>query len=59
MSLLTKEMGKLYDSVGYNNLNFKYVDPKDINVSFQKHINSKQLFNAIKNSKIELNKMRF
>ena len=52
-------MGKLYDSVGYNNLNFKYVDPKDINVSFQKHINSKQLFNAIKNSKIELNKMRF
>ena len=33
-------MSELYDSVGYNNLNFEYVDPtKD--VSFYEYMNSK------------------
>ena len=42
MILLPKEkkMSELYDSVGYNNLNFEYVDPtKD--VSFYEYMNPK------------------
>ena len=37
------------DSMNYNNLNFEYVGPtKD--VRFYEYIDSKELFNAIKNS---------
>ena len=44
-------MNDLYDCVDYNNLKFEYVGPtKD--VSFYEYMDSKQLFNAIKNSQI-------
>ena len=43
---------KLYDSVDYSNLNFKYVDPKNNDVSFYEHRDSKQLFSSIKDNKI-------
>ena len=45
-------MSELQDSVNQNNLNFQYVGPtKD--VSFYGYMNSKDLFNAIKNSQIK------
>ena len=45
-------MSKLYDSVDYNNFNFKYVGPtKDVN--FYEYMDSKQLFNAIRSSRIK------
>ena len=49
-------MSKLYDSVDYNNLNFKYVGPtKD--VSFYEYMNSKELFDAIRSSKIKFSEV--
>ena len=56
-------MDELYGSIDYNNLVFKYVDPtKD--VSFYEYMDSKELFNTIKSSRINLvrhgiNKMSF
>ena len=45
-------MSKLYDSIDYNNSNFKYVDStKD--VSFYEYMDSKELFNSIKSSQIK------
>ena len=45
-------MNKLYDSVDYNNLTFKYVGPtKD--VSFYEYMNSKDFFNVITSSQIK------
>ena len=45
-------MNDLYDSVDYNNLNFKYVGPtKD--VSFHEYMDSKELFNAIRSSRMK------
>ena len=45
-------MNDLYDSVDYNNLNFKYVGPtKD--VSFYEYMDSKELFDAIRRSRIK------
>ena len=50
-------MNKLYDSVDYNNLIFKYIGPtKD--VSFYEYMNSKELFNAIKSTKITFSDAR-
>ena len=50
-------MNKLYDSVDYNNLKFEYVGPtKD--VSFYEYKDSKELFNAIKNSQIKFSDAR-
>ena len=50
-------MSKLYDSVDYNNLNFEYVGPtKD--VSFYEYMDSKELFNAIKNSQIKFSEAK-
>ena len=50
-------MSKLYDSVDYNNLNFEYVGPtKD--VSFYEYMDSKELFNAIKNSQIKFSEVK-
>ena len=50
-------MNKLYDSVDYNNLKFEYVGPtKD--VSFYEYMNSKELFNAIKNSQIKFSEIK-
>ena len=44
-------MKELYDKVDYNNLKFEYVGPtKD--VSFYEYKNSKELFSAIKNNRI-------
>ena len=45
-------MSESYDSVDYNNLKFEYVGPtKD--VSFYQYMDSKELFNAIKNIQIK------
>ena len=45
-------MSELYNSVDYNNLNFDYVGPtKD--ASFYECSDYKDLFNAIKNSRIK------
>ena len=50
-------MSELYDSVDYNNLNFEYIGPtKD--VSFYEYMNSKELFNAIKNSQIKFSEVK-
>ena len=46
-----KIMSELHDSVDYNNLKFEYVGPtKD--VSFYEYMDSKELFNKIKNNQI-------
>ena len=50
-------MSELYDSVDYNNLNFEYVGPTK-NVSFYEYMDSKELFNAIKNSQIKFSDAR-
>ena len=50
-------MSELYDSVDYNNLKFEYVGPtKD--VSFYEYMDSKELFNAIKNNQIKFSEAR-
>ena len=46
-------MNDLYDSVDYKDLKFEYVGPTE-DVSFYEYMNSKELFNAIKNSQIKL-----
>ena len=49
-------MSDIHDSVDYNNLKFKYVGPtKD--VSFYEYMDSKQLFNAIKNNQIKFSEV--
>ena len=49
-------MSELYDSVDYNNLKFEYIGPtKD--VSFHEYMDSKQLFNAIKNNQIKFSEV--
>ena len=45
-------MNDLYDSVEYNNLKFEYVGPTE-DLSFYRYRDSKELFNAIKNSQIK------
>ena len=50
-------MQKLHDSVDYNNLKFEYVGPtKDVN--FYEYMDSKELFNAIKNSQIKFREVK-
>ena len=50
-------MNKLYDSVDYNNLKFEYVGPtKD--VSFYEYMDSKELFNKIKNNRIKFSEVK-
>ena len=50
-------MSKLYDSDDYDNLKFEYVGPtKD--VSFYEYKDSKELFNAIKNSQIKFSEVK-
>ena len=47
-------MKELYDNVDYNNLKFKYVGlTKD--VSFYEYMDSRELFNSIKDNKISFN----
>ena len=45
-------MSKLYDSVDYDNLKFKY-EGATKDVSFYEYMNSKDLFDAIRSSKIK------
>ena len=45
-------MGKLHDSVDYNNLKFEFVCPAN-DISFYEYMDSKKLFNAIKNNQIK------
>ena len=50
-------MSELYDSVDYINLNFEYVgQTKD--VSFYEYMNSKEVFNAIKNYQIKFSEVK-
>ena len=51
-------MKELHDSVDYNNLNFKYVDPKNNDVNFYEYKDSKELFNAIENIQIKLSEVK-
>ena len=49
-------MSELHDSVDYNNLKFEFAGPtKD--VSFYEYMDSKDLFNAIKNSQIKFSEV--
>ena len=48
---------KLYDSVHYKNLKIGYVS-KNKDVSFYEYVNSKELFNAIKNNQIKFNEVK-
>ena len=45
-------MSQLYDSVDYNDLKFDYIGPTE-DVSFYEYIDSKEPFNAIKDSRIK------
>ena len=48
---------ELHDSVDYNNLNFEYVGPtKD--ASFYEYMDSRELFNAIRNSQIKFSEVK-
>ena len=50
-------MSKLDNSVDYNNLKFEFVCPaKDI--SFYEYMDSKKLFNAIKNNQIKFSEVK-
>ena len=50
-------MSELHDSVDYNNLKFEYVGPaKD--VKLYEYMDSKELFNAIKNNQIRFNVLK-
>ena len=53
-----KIMSELYDSVGYNNLKFEYAN-KNKDVSFYEYIDSKKLFNMIKNNKIKISEVNY
>ena len=50
-------MSELYGSVDYNSLNFEYVGPTK-SVSFYGYMDSKELFNAIKNSQIKFSEVK-
>ena len=50
-------MSKLYDSVDYNNLKFGYIGPTK-EVTFYKYMDSKELFNAIKNNQIKFSEVK-
>ena len=50
-------MNELYDSADYNNLKFEYLGPTE-DVSFYGYRDSKELFDAIKNSQIKFSDAR-
>ena len=50
-------MSELHDSIDYNNLKFEYVGPTK-EVRFYEYRDSKELFNAIKNSQIEFSEVK-
>ena len=48
---------ELHDSVDYNDLNFEYLSPpKD--VSFYEYMDSRELFNAIRNNQIKFSEIK-
>ena len=47
-------MKELHDKVNYKNLNFKYVNKKNSDVSFYGYKDSKELFSAIKDNQIKI-----
>ena len=46
-------INKLYESIDYNNLNFKYVDSKNKDLSFYEYMNSKEIYDKIKSCQIK------
>ena len=50
-------MSELYDTVDYNNLNFKNVGSNK-DVRFYEYMDSKELFNVIKNSQIKFSEVK-
>ena len=50
-------MSELYDSVDYNNLNFGYLGPTKF-VNFYEYMDSKELFNKIKNNQIKFSEVK-
>ena len=52
-----KIMSELHDRVDYNNLKFEYVG-STTDVSFYEYMDSKELFNAMKNSQIKFNEVK-
>ena len=50
-------MSELYDSVDFDNLNFEYVGPTE-DVRFSGYIDSKELFNKIKNNRIKFSEVK-
>ena len=46
-------MSKLHESVEYNNLKFEYVGPNK-NVSFYEYMDSKELFNKLKDNQLKV-----
>ena len=50
-------MNELYDSVDHNILKSEYVGPTE-DVSFYGYMNSKELFNAIKNNEIKFSELK-
>ena len=50
-------MSKLHESLDFNNLKFEYIGPtKDVSLYEQR--DSKELFNAIKNSQIKFSQVK-
>ena len=50
-------MSELHGSVDYNNLEFEYIGPTT-DVNFYEYMDSKELFNAIKNNQIKFGKVK-
>ena len=50
-------ISQLYDSVDYNNLKLDYIGPTE-DVSFYEYIDSKEPFNAIKDSRIKFSEVK-
>ena len=52
-----KNMSELHASVDYNNLKFEYIGPtKDVN--FYEYMDSKEIFNAMKNNQIKFSEVK-
>ena len=52
-----KIMSELYDSIDYNNLNFEYVGHTE-DARFYGYMDSKELFNKIKNNRIKFSEVK-
>ena len=50
-------MSELHGNVDYNNLKFEYVGPTKV-VSFYEYMDSKELFNKIKNNQIKISEVK-